>query len=131
MPSGVYERKPEHNKNISKGVKKHLPRTVFKKGNISWNKGKKLPRGKDAYNWRGGETKDTRGYILIYQPFHPRANHQGYARRGHLVMEKHINRFLKPNEIVHHINKIITDDRIENLILFNNQSEHRRFHCNP
>jgi len=43
-------------------------------------------------------------------------------------MEKHIGRYLTPEEVVHHINEIKTDNRIENLMLFKNANEHTKFH---
>ena len=44
------------------------------------------------------------------------------------VMEKHLNRKLRKEEVVHHINGNPKDNRIENLQLFNNQSEHMTHH---
>lgn len=38
-------------------------KTHFKKGYTPWNKGKKLPRGEKAPNWKGGTSKSHRdGY---------------------------------------------------------------------
>ncbi|MBA7545078.1 hypothetical protein ES705_37441 [subsurface metagenome] len=42
-------------------------------------------------------------------------------------MEKHLGRYLRPEEIVHH-DKEKDDDRIENLKLFATVSEHVSFH---
>lgn len=44
-----------------------------------------------------------------------------------IVVEKFIGRKLKPKERVHHINSNKKDNRIENLILFKNQKEHKSF----
>lgn len=43
-------------------------------------------------------------------------------------MEKHLNRYLTFPEVVHHINKNPVDNRIENLKLFKDNSEHIKFH---
>jgi len=76
--------------------------------------------------WKGGIQKGERGYILIYKPNHPFCNSKGYVRRSHLVMEQMIGRYLKPKEVMHHINEITDDDRPENLQLFANNREHNK-----
>ena len=50
-----------------------------------------------------------------------------YILRYRYVMEQHIGRLLKDNEIVHHKDKDITNDSIENLELMTNQ-DHAAFH---
>jgi hypothetical protein len=67
------------------------------------------------------------GYIEVYCPEHPRAKSRKYVYEHILVMEKHIGRYLLPNEIVHHKNEIKTDNRIENLQLMTN-NEHAALH---
>lgn len=91
----------------------------------------KLRKGKrmrsNNPNWRGGRIKK-HGYILIYTPSHPNCDSIGYVFEHRLVMEKYLGRFLDKKEVVHHINKIVDDNRIENLMLFLNNGLHLRFH---
>ena len=87
------------------------------------NKKKGLPLSKNP-NWKGGQYRTSRGYMLILAHDHPNANKQGYVKRANLVMEKHLGRYLIPPELVHHKNSIVDDDRIENLQLFSNHSQH-------
>ncbi len=78
-----------------------------------------------------GRTQDSYGYINIYSPNHPYKSKKKTVKEHRLVMEKHIGRYLYPKEIVHHINGIRDDNRIENLQLLNNHSEHmKNFHNN-
>jgi hypothetical protein len=39
-----------------------------------------------------------------------------------------IGRYLKPYEVIHHLNEKRDDNRIENLMLFSSHSEHMKFH---
>jgi len=71
--------------------------------------------------------KNAQGYIMEYCPNHP---HQQcmYVQQHRLVMERYIGRYLTPKEVVHHINEIKTDNRIENLMLLANNGEHTKLH---
>jgi len=74
------------------------------------------PFGKKHWKWTNGRTLKT-GYWLILSPNHPNKNARGYVFEHRLVMEKHLGRYLTKEEIVHHINGIRTDNRLENLLL--------------
>jgi len=80
---------------------------------ITGHHNKVQPTGEKAFRWNGG-TAMSRGYVLVRSEEHPRAA-RGYVREHILVMEQHLQRPLKPNEIIHHVNKNRSDNRIENL----------------
>lgn len=101
--------------------KHNSPATEFKKGKIK-------PRGEKSHKWKGGRRKSAKGYIRIYNPNHLFCTKDGYVLEHRLVMEEYLDRYLKPKEVVHHINNNPPDNRIENLKLFANDSEHRKFH---
>ena len=98
------------------------PRCGFQKGHSYSSK------GENNHRWKGGIKVHSDGYILVRARNHPFCNCQGYVMKHRLVMEKSIGRYLKPQEIVHHINDDRTDNRIENLKLFKNRNDHIRFH---
>ena len=66
---------------------------------------------------------------MILQHGHPKSNTNGYVAEHILVMEKKIGRLLKDGEIVHHINGIREDNNPNNLHLFVNHSDHRKYHA--
>ncbi len=123
-----YTHSQETRNKISKKLKDNPNIHHFIKGHKPWNKGIETPKGNLSCNWKGGKRKHTRGYIEIHSPKHPFRNKQNYVLEHRLVMEKNIGRYLTPSEVVHHINRITDDNRIENLILFKNHSEHRLHH---
>ena len=78
-------------------------------------------------NYKGGKTSHGDGYMKLLRPDHPRANKLGYVLEHIVVMEEHIGRHLKKDEVVHHINGIKNDNRIENLMLLT-VKEHSALH---
>lgn len=58
------------------------------------------------------------GYKAMYMPGHPMANTAGAVLQHRIVMAEALGRNLLPQETVHHINGIRTDNRIENLELW-------------
>jgi hypothetical protein len=90
---------------------------------------KKLCRfGEKAPYWKGGRLIDKKGYILIYKPEHPQAMNKGYVFEHRLIMENILKRVLTKREVVHHLNGIPSDNRNENLQLFESQKEHQKTH---
>lgn len=136
----VYRGKPRrfiqgHSAKIEKNRKMHSERM---KGNKLF-KGRKMPdsakekisksqMGKNNSVWKGGRTISGGGYVSIHKPDHPFADVNGRVKEERLVVEKHLKRFLRPNEVVHHINCVKTDNRIENLKVMT-ISEHNKFHA--
>lgn len=104
--------------------------TQFKKGMIPWSKSKKLPQfsGINSWRWKGGKLTDNRGYVRIFNPKHPNKTIYGYVLEHRLIMEKKIGRYLKKEEVVHHINGIKNDNRIKNLRLCKDNKEHAKLH---
>ncbi len=80
--------------------------------------------GKDCPWWKGGFMINKYGYKLIYSPNHPNTPKNFYIMEHRLVMEKHLGRYLKLEEIIHHVNGNKLDNRIENLKLYKNTYEH-------
>jgi hypothetical protein len=91
--------------------------------------GKHCSRECNQATKRGPDRKANKdGYILIRVQSHPRALAGRFVYEHTLVMEKALGRFLAPQEEIHHINKITSDNRIENLHLCRNKTEHREIH---
>ncbi len=110
------------------------------KSQIAWNKGMKGLTNKGSFkeghnqskgmkhpSWKGGRAK-SRGYILIHKLNHPHKTTGDYVYEHRLVMEKLLKRYLLPEEVVHHTNGIVDDNRLENLILFPNNRIHLHYH---
>lgn len=83
--------------------------------------------GEGNHRWKGGLRKHG-AYLLALCPNHPYADNKGYVPQHRLVMEAHIGRPLLPTEVIHHINGIGSDNRIENLMLFPGRGSHTNYH---
>jgi hypothetical protein len=81
-----------------------------------------LPPNKQP-RWKGGRGKTRGGYITICVGKRKR------TMEHRLIMKNMLGRFLKKNEVVHHINGDRIDNRPKNLMIMSN-SEHMRLHKN-
>jgi len=84
-------------------------------------------KGSKNYFWNGGKSIRAGGYLYLYKPNHP-FNKKNYVLESRLIMEKHLGRYLKPEERVHHIDENKLNNILSNLMLFPNQSAHTKHH---
>jgi len=68
------------------------------------------------------------GYWYICAPEHPNSSKQGYVAEHRLIMEAYIGRYLKPDEVVHHMDHDRSNNSLSNLQLMTD-SEHKTLHA--
>ena len=68
------------------------------------------------YKWSGGRKQLTKGYIKVHKPNHPRADCGGYVLEHIIVWEEAHNKSLPEGWVIHHLNGIKDDNRLENLV---------------
>ena len=121
-----------HNRRKPVSDQERENRSKVHKGKIISEAQRRQISESNSCNYNGlngyGHTKEqNRGYILAYVPKHPKAHKDGYVMLHTVIMERAIGRYLKPNEVVHHINHDRKDNRIENLLLMD-KKEHCSMH---
>lgn len=107
-------------------------RSEAQKGKVISEEQRRMISEQNSCNFNGlngyGHTKNHNGgYVLAYVPKHPKAHTDGYVMLHTVLMERFLGRYLKPNEVVHHINHNRQDNRLENLKLMD-KKEHMRMH---
>lgn len=116
--SKIGKRPPNFGKKDTLKVRKKKSKAMklaFREGRAIPLKGKLHPR----YT---GFNKNC--YIKLFS----RKYKNGYILEHRLIMENYLGRKLTKNEVVHHINGNQRDNRIENLLIFKNRSEHSLLH---
>lgn len=78
--------------------------------------------------WNNGRTIANGGYVMLLVRNHPHADVNGRVKEEHLVIEKHIGRYLIPNEVVHHKDENKQNNKIKNLQVMT-RKEHSAYHC--
>lgn len=78
--------------------------------------------GENTSNWKGGRSKNGRGYIRRRIPG------VGYVYEHRWVMEQILGRPLASREVVHHRNGDLADNRPENLEVISSQADHIKMH---
>jgi len=133
MSNKPYIRTKQHGINISlaKRGKRTSISTEFKSGHgrlRSLESYQNMPTGKDSWNFKTGVALYGTGYLYKLSPNHPNRDQNGRVAVHRLKMEKRIKRYLRPKELVHHIDGDKTNNKISNLLLFSGNKEHLQWH---
>lgn len=83
-------------------------------------------KGKNNANWKGGKALSATGYVLVRVPDHPAAQND-YVFEHRLVMEKHLGRLLRDDEVVHHKDHDRRNNKLRNLLLMTH-GDHASLH---
>lgn len=68
------------------------------------------------------------GYNTIYLPSHHRADSTGMVYEHMVIAEGVIGRKLNVSEVVHHIDEVRNNNSPKNLMVFDSEASHVRFH---
>ena len=79
-------------------------------------------------SWSTKKKSDKNDYQSMRVKFHPNAGKSGLIKKHRIIMERHIGRLLSRDEVVHHIDGNKRNNSIDNLMLFKDRNEHKKFH---
>jgi hypothetical protein len=90
--------------------------------------------GEDSPSWKSGVTYFKKHgnypsikYIKCPKKFLLMARKDGYIMEHRLIVAQCLNRLLKRSEVVHHINHTPNDNKINNLMLFKSNKDHKLY----
>lgn len=109
------------NKNVSVRLN---PKNEFPKGKNHPNFGK---RGKETSSFKTGSHIDKCGYKKLLRPGHRESFKNGYVSEHRYKIANKLNRKLKKNEVVHHIDGNKSNNRLSNLLILS-KAEHLKIH---
>jgi len=98
-----------------------IKRTLSEATTLAWEHGtmkynpESIRRGIESSNWKGGKIYDSKGYVMIHAPNHPLSEKSGYIPE-HRLMWFDVYPNTPINWVIHHLNGIKNDNRIENLL---------------
>ena len=96
-----------------------LPRTAKHRANIAEGQ-RRAWREKRERLPIGSTNRDSNGYVRVKVS----AGAGRWMPQHRVVMEQHLDRKLRSGEVVHHVNGVRDDNRIENLYLCRDHAEH-------
>jgi hypothetical protein len=79
--------------------------------------------GSKHSSWKGGRFVASDGYVHIHQ-----GSPRKYRKEHFLVIEEFLGRKLDPKEVVHHIDGNRQNNKLDNLVLCENESDHQKLH---
>lgn len=114
-------------KNLNGIYKKARKLGIKKIPEIEWKNRSEARKREKSSNWKGGSRKTAKGYRQILMPEHPRADRTGYVMEHIVVWENATGSTLPDSCVIHHLNGVKTDNRIENLCAMQ-RGAHTTFH---
>lgn len=108
----VVERFGIHHPNLIARFRRHGITRRTKSEALKGNPKMCKPKGDKAYNWKGGYSVDTQGYLI---------NNRTKVRRHREIVEQVLGRPLKQGEVVHHIDGDKLNNTKSNLLVCANE----------